>query len=453
MDVTELAGAIAAAMGAKETLDPALAAVIRDLVPDKKQRGSLEPLILRELERARVEAARRMKIKTWWNDFVVEARDEVGEADSVVAALLSDHDEAELSSDVDLSSLGAWFRTDYGEVVLLSHFFEDLRSMVGLRDQPVDLQLILGSYQREFQSLAESGDLQMLREAVDELSGEFIRCGKPVAETLKPVLSVALVDALSERAVDGNTDDLSHVLAVARAFGPAGFRVVMAAIGKTTGWEILEGLRAEVHSYGPEVVDELLKWLSHSDVRVAKEAVLLVRKVGDERVAPRLEPLLNHSDAEYRAAALATLAKIGGSRRQIVIERGLSDQSAIVVDVALDAAAEFGPQHFVGVLGRLLLRHRQDTEFHHVRAKAIRLIGSRQILQLENELQEIVKGVESWVRFTRDEALVPYAVRSLLQLHTTSGRVFVQKRMRWWRARGVREACKQALREVETDYE
>lgn len=453
MDEDELAAVIAEALAAKKRLYSSFATVIRDLVPERHRRNALEPLIAGELKALGVRPSRRERIKTWWKELVMNAQSEDAGTDAFISSLVVEPVEEDVLPDAEQSSLGAWFKTSSGDSVLLSHYFDDLRGVLGLENKPEDLHLVLGSYQKEFQNLAESGDLARLREAIDELSGELTRCGRPVAETLKPVLSVALIAALSDVAVGQNSEQRSQARAIAHVFGPAGFRVVMKAIGKTTHWEIIEELRTEIHSYGSEVVDELLKWLSHSEVRVAKEALLLVRKVGDERTVSKIEPLLNHSDAEYRAAALATLSKIGGSRRYNAIEKGLMDRSAIVVDVALDAAAEFGAESFLAPLARLLLSHRQDTEFHLPRAKAIRLVGNRGLSQLVDELQEIVKGAGSWIRFTRDEPLVPYAVRALLQLDSATGRAFVKNRARWWRGRRVRDACKQALREVAEKHE
>ncbi len=277
---------------------------------------------------------------------------------------------------------------------------------------------------------------------------ELRRCGKEVTDSLTPLLSLTLIDTLAMNAVSDSEEKRLDARVIARYFGYRGFRVVMEAIGRTDDWELLEELRQEIFAYGSEVVDELLKWLGHEEARFVREALLLLRRVGGAKAIPKIETLLAHSNPEFRAPALAALARIGGARKIPAVEKGLLDSSPRVVEVALDAVEEIGIDRFAGLMARLITSHRDDISFLSPRTKAIRLIGREKFDGVVEELQEIIKGIGSWIKFTRDESLAFPAARALLQLDDDGAHAFVRRRAKWGRGK-VRKACRQALREFE----
>ncbi len=443
MDDDELSRILSKELSDREALGGRLAEVIRDLVPSSKRRRDLAPLIEGRLVEHGVSGERRREIGSWWKDEIVANSKRHEHGDPLFSALLNAAPQAMPREDPMMTS---WFRGQLHGSSLDQHYFEDLRGFVGLAEQPEDINLALSSYQVEFKRLADAHEVATLRQVLEELAGELRRTGQDITETLTPLLGVSLIESLAEAAIVPVKEQRVLAREVARLFGDQGFRVIMEAISRTDEWELLEELRNEVSQYGAEALEEILQWLRHSDSRVAKEALILIRKFDVADIVSRIVPLQRHSDPEIRASALVTLVKRGGDEQMDAIKIGFMDASPLVVDLAVDAAEESGLGSYIAHLSMLLNSHRGDAAFMGPRGKAIRLAGKYGIMELAEELRQIIRGVGSWLRYTRDEALLVPAARALLQLGDSNDRSFVVRRARWGRGK-VRKACRQVLQE------
>ncbi|MCU0611886.1 MAG: hypothetical protein MUE60_08875 [Candidatus Eisenbacteria bacterium] len=437
----ELAVAIVDALAERPELDDGLAVVIRDLLPDSERRLALEPLVASRLVLHGVPEQRRAEVMRWWEERVVRGEGFRGDTDPLFSSLLAEHPQQAQPIAEDL-----WFREALGEEALRASYVDDLKGLLCFSSTPEEVDLILSTYHGEFLRLAEAGGFDELRRVVQELAAELVSRGYSPHEALGRLLSVALTDHLASAMVALDPGLRAAARETALAFGGQGFRAVMTALARSTDWDVCEELRGEAAKYGPPAEDELVQWLTHTDTRMVREALFILRRDGSGRVIGKVEALLGHRDAEVRAAALATAIRIGGDRRMAAVEQGLLDPAPRVVQVALDACAELGARRVVAGLSALIRGHRDDAEFLAVRGAAIALAGSQRLDSLLEELQEVIRSAGSWTKYTRDEKLVLPSARALLRLDTPKGRAFVARRGRWGVGLAGR-ACRQALRD------
>ena len=443
MDNVSLADAITDAFMEQDTLNDSLSGVLHDLIPKKSRREELTESISKTLRNRGIPSSQQVRIISWWEESVIPDTITHESLDPLFSSLLNASSSMTLEGDEEFRHV---FQESMTESGIDAVFFDDLRGMLGVHEEETDLDLILGSYQAEFKRLMERGQIESLKQILEELCTELERLDLDISEKLSPLLGIALVDSLSSLAIGEDPEKRSLTLEIARLFGDNGFRVVMNAISLTNSWELLEELRNEIRYYDDSATDEILEWLKHPDVRMIKEALILLRSSRRTDIISKINPLQRHSEPEIRATALTTLMRVGGAEQLHAVSIGLNDSNARVVTIALELAEEFGIHHFSGQLSELLRTRRDDTSFLGPRRRAIRLVGENRLVDLKDDLKDIIQGVGSWLRYTRDEELLVPAARALLDLEDSEARAFVRHRARW-SIGNVRKACTQAIRE------
>lgn len=440
MSNAELAHVLADAVVERPEQDDALALVIRDLVPDAERRMALQPLLASRLAVAGVPERRRYEILAWWDERVVRGEGFRDDVDPLFSALLADKGVSAPVVD------GGWLRDSLTDTAVCASYLDDLRGLVSVSTTPEEIDAILFHYHEEFVRLAEEGDIDGLETTAHQLAEELGRCGLAPRDAMARLLGVALTDRLADAMASSAPERRVAALRTAALFGEAGCRVIMTALARPLEWDVREELRQAVGAYGARAADEVVQWLTHTDAAVVKEALLLLRRAGTDRVVGKVETLLGHRDPDVRAAALAAVVRIGGPRAAAAVERCLADPFPRVVQVALDAAVELGVESFLPAVSALIRGHRDDPEFLSVRGAAIALAGKEKLTRLRESLEDVIRGAGSWTVYTKDDKLALPAARALLKMDDPTARSFVTGRARW--GIGVsRRACGQALRE------
>lgn len=151
-----------------------------------------------------------------------------------------------------------------------------------------------------------------------------------------------------------------------------------------------------------ECVDELMSFLDHPWDDVKQVALDAVLTIGGDMVAQKFDPMFESQDPTQRLMAVYALGRLGAGKNIQRLKKALTDESADVRKMALEAMATVCPDHEEVI--PLAVQAMEDPE-KEVRLALVELLGKCPRDESVGYLLKALGDRDEWVRIRAIEAL------------------------------------------------
>lgn len=212
------------------------------------------------------------------------------------------------------------------------------------------------------EALAKKSHGAELKKRVEELIGRLA-----VAETMQP-----LIDRL--QAVPAQ--DSKHVRSLLERLAALGRKNLIAALADEPNRSKRRRLFNFITSLGPQIVPEVVRFLSDERWYVLRNMVALLRAVQDRSTIPHLQKLVNHPDLRVRMETIKTLFVLDPmSVPQSVLDNLFADADVKLAETAVGLVGTYGIKEAIGPLLRVLEGNDVFGSKRSLRVAAIKALG------------------------------------------------------------------------------
>jgi len=260
---------------------------------------------------------------------------------------------------------------------------------------------------------------------------------------LSQMSSSGVLTDMAVDVADGQGETRQAVLDILRAFGISGLNVLLDALARERRVRDRRKLIDVIAALEPQDISPIVKRLNDHRWYVVRNMMLLLGELGNQDAPEAIAPQLPTADVRVCKEAIRALARVGGDRAAGLIVAMLEHDNVEIRLSAIRNASEACGVRAVPALVRIAKRkellRRNDPE-RIAAVQALGRIGSGDAVPV---LADILTEKTLWARASRTE-LVRNGAAALAQIRTPSARAVLEEGV-GAKPKVQREACSAAL--------